>query len=286
MENNMNSAAKIISFLLSLCLTIMGYTDNGGKVNYGAFEYIGSNYYTGTDSFSSAQGITNDGEYLYCTGSVTPLFFTGLTKIDIQTGEIIAKNEKAMPTELSRQTFNHLGGVSYYDGKLYAAIEDAGRKHPCIGVFSAETLEFTGQYKILEEDIQPKGNLPWCAADKDKGVLYTGISRGCTFVNVLDINTLEFIERIELDASLYKTQGAEVYDGKIYISCNDTTSEKHIYAVDIETGTTEVVMERTTGTSIVESEGITIYETEDGVFFRQIDVLYPFGMAIREYKMK
>ena len=42
-------------------------------------------------------------------------------------------------------------------------------------------------------------------------------------------------------------------------------------------------MERDARRNIVESEGITICPMEDGSFFHQLDVLYPFTLAIRRY---
>ena len=42
-------------------------------------------------------------------------------------------------------------------------------------------------------------------------------------------------------------------------------------------------MERDAGKNLVESEGITICPMADGSFFHQLDVLYPFTLAIRRY---
>ena len=64
--------------------------------------------------------------------------------------ELLDRMEKEMPEELKKQTFNHLGGCTYFEGKIYVAVEDMFRKHPCIAVFDADTLTFTGEYKILD----------------------------------------------------------------------------------------------------------------------------------------
>ena len=259
--------------------------DTGGAVTKGPGRLLDTRYYTGTDCFAGGQGVTNDGKFYYCAGTVAPLHYNGLMKIDIATGDIVCKRGRYLPPELAEQGFNHYGGCTYFEGKLYVAIEDRHRMHPCIGVFNAQTLLFTGRYRILGGDIQPNGNLPWCAADHAHRLLYTGFFDHCEHINVFDIDTLELNRRIPLDRYVEKTQGGEMYDGKIYISCHDTWKRKHIYAIDPGTGHVETVMERTAGLNLVESEGMTITDGPTGPILHQIDIVYPFGMALRRYAL-
>lgn len=268
---------------MSIGRKILQLADTAGKVSFGASQPTGCLYLTGSDCFASAQGITTDGKYYYCTGTVLPLKFHGLTKIDCKTGVIVQKRDHYLPEELKKQGFNHYGGCTYFEGKIYVAVEDKQRAHPCIGVFSAENLEFTGEYQILGPEIQPNGNLPWCAADKENRLLYTGYFDGCDHINMFNIDTLELIKKIPLSRIVEKTQGGEMYGGLIYISCHDSWKKKHIYSIDPKTGKVLTVMERLTGGNLVESEGITILPMPDGSFFHQLDVIYPFGLVIRRY---
>lgn len=277
---------KIISMLLCLSLSLIGAIDNGGADALANAEYLGSKYYSGDDFRCSSQGITNDGEYYYTTGAVVALGFNGLQKIDIETGEVLLQNTDAMPEELKEQTFNHLGGCTYFEGKIYVAVEDMFRKHPCIAVFDADTLTFTGEYKILDESIQPNGNLPWCAVDPENRILYTGVSRDGEFVNALNIDTLELIEQKPIEHSLHRIQGAEFYKGLLYISCNDETKVKHVYSLDPDTGNIETVLERKAGTNSVEAEGVTVREAEGGIILDVLDVINSSNSAIRTYKLK
>lgn len=268
---------------MNCAVKILKKIDNGGKATYGKTRITGTRYFSGTDCFASSQGITTDGKYYYCTGTVLPLNFHGLSKIDINTGEIVLKKEHYLPEELKKQGFNHYGGCTYFENKIYVAIEDKDRAHPCIGVFSADTLEFTGQYKILGPEIQPNGNLPWCAADKENRLIYTGYFDHCDHINVFSIDDLNFIRSIPISRIVEKTQGAEMWGGLIYISCHDTWGLKHIYSIDPADGKVLTVMERDAGRNIVESEGMTICPMSDGSFFHQLDVIYPFGLAVRRY---
>ena len=258
--------------------------DCGGKATGGESRIAGNHYLTGKAFLSSAQGITNDGTYYYCTGAFVPMKKTGLTKIDMQTGEVVLMRDSYMPSELKIQNFNHFGGCTYFENEIYVAVEDRYRKHPCLAVFSAETLAFTGRYQILGPKIQPEGNLPWCAADKEHRLLYTGYFNHCENINEFDIDTLSFRRSIPISRVVEKTQGGEMWDGLIYISCHDSWRKKHIYRIDPQTGQVETVMERSAGPHIVESEGMTICPMEDGSFFHQLDVIYPFGVAIRRYE--
>ena len=278
---------RIVSLFLCLSLSFIAAIDNGGENTLENAEYLGSKYFAGSDARCSTQGITNDGTYYYTTGAVVALGFNGLEKIDMETGEVVLQNTNAMPKQLKKQSFNHLGGCTYFEGKIYVAVEDIMRKHPCIAVFSADTLQFTGEYKILGEEIQPNGNLPWCAVDEENRILYTGVSRGGEFVNALDIDTLELIEKRPIEHSLYRVQGAEFYDGLLYISCNDETKVKHVYAVDPESGEIQTVLERKSGTNSVEAEGITVRTNEDGSLLLDVlDVINSFNTALRTYKIK
>ena len=259
------------------------FFDLNGKSLTKPHKLIGTRYYTGTDFLSSAQGITNDGDFFYCTGTIVPLKYNGLSKIDIKTGEVVLKKEKYLPEELASQGFNHYGGCTYYDGKIYVAVEGKDRAHPCIGVFSADTLEYIGKSENLGNEIQPNGNLPWCAADKNSKLLYTGYFYDCDHINVFNIETLEFIKHISINRIIQHAQGAEMWGGKIYVSCHDTWPKKHIYSINPETGGVRLVMERDASKAVIESEGMTICPMDDGSFFHQLDVIYPFTLAIRRY---
>ena len=263
--------------------TIAKLLDFNGRPLTSGHRLVGSRYYTGTDFFASAQGITNDGAYYYCTGTIVPLKFNGLSKIDMLTGKVVMKKNAYLPEELAKQGFNHYGGCTYFENKIYVAIEDKDRAHPCLGVFSADTLEFTGQYRILGPEIQPNGNLPWCAADRENRLIYTGYFYDCKNINVFDIDTLDFIKHIPISRVVQHTQGAEMWGGLIYISCHDTWPKKHIYSIDPETGETKLVMERDASKAVIESEGMTICPMADGSFFHQLDVIYPSVLAIRRY---
>ena len=259
------------------------FWDKNGAVTAGSGRLLSTRYYTGKDALASAQGITNDGTFYYCAGTVLPLKFRGLSKIDMETGKVVLRRDNYLPEPLASEGFCHYGGCTYFEGRVYVAVEAPAPREPCIAVFDAKTLEFTGERHVLGPEYQPFGNLPWCAAHAEKRVLYTGFFRGCDFVNVFDIDTFAFMKHVVLDKKIEHAQGGEVHGGKIYLSCHDTWKKKHVYRVDPVSGEVSFVMERDASHAVIESEGVTVAKTPDGAFFHQLDVIYPGVLALRRY---
>ncbi len=108
---------KIISLIAAIMLMIVGFDERNLPSPDGA-EIIDKNTYVLFDYQVSSQGVTNDGEHFYFSGN------EHLGKADMQSGEIFLINTNAIPEELQAKGCNHIGGLSYYNGYVYAAVED------------------------------------------------------------------------------------------------------------------------------------------------------------------
>lgn len=117
------------------------------------------------------QGITTDGEYYYTSGSIAALNLTGLAKFTADDMEIVKSRVNPLPKECSRRGNNHIGGISYYNGKIYAPVEGGDEVYACIVVFDCETLKPTGEVYDLHNELYDDG-VPWCAVDPETGYLY------------------------------------------------------------------------------------------------------------------
>ena len=110
----------------------------------------------------SGQGLTTDGEYFYTSGSLTGISTSGLAKWD-KDGFVVLADYTAMPKDYRENlNLNHLGGMSYYDGKLYIAGEDSEDSNPHLMIYNAETLEFIKSYEMeyhQYKDLQSLTNL-------------------------------------------------------------------------------------------------------------------------------
>ena len=234
----------------------------------------------------SGQGLTTDGEYFYTSGSLTGISTSGLAKWD-KDGFVVLADYTAMPKEYRENlNLNHLGGMSYYDGKLYIAVEDSEDQNPYLMTFSAETLEFLNAYEMPQELLE--GSFPWCAVDAEKGYIYCSQFRDVNEIFVFDIETIEYSHSIKLSEQITRIQGGEVYDGLLYLSydAKDGNTD-YILTVDLETGEVKTLCERNIPAKCGnEAEGVTVYPMEDGSLIHVLDYDKAVGVYTRSYKLK
>ncbi len=247
---------KLISLISAIMILIVGASEKDLPSPTGA-EVMNVIRYVLTDKNYNNQGITNDGEYFYFSGT------KNMAKADIKTGEIFCVTMNAIPDELEEKGCNHIGGISYHDGIVYAAIEDGpDYLNSFIALYDAETLEYTGVYYELPHELHIEG-VPWCAIDAELGYLYTAEWSNATVLNVFKLDDMSLVKTVELSEPIDRIQGAEMYDGKLYMSCDEENDKKRVLSLDPVTGKVETVFERNIGKAF-EAEGITVYEDENG----------------------
>lgn len=210
------------------------------------------------------QGCTTDGEHFYFSGN----FF--LTKTTLDAGETLEKNIMAIPAPLLAKGCNHIGGISYHDGKIYAGVEDGSDYlNPYIVVYDAETLKYI-EYFRMPWELHVDG-IPWCAVDAPRGYLYTAEWSNAKQLNVFDLETMELVKTVPLSMELDRIQGAEMFDGKLYCSQDTKADGKKIFVVDPDTGEASLLFTRNVGAD-TEAEGMTVLPTEDGPVFCVMDL--------------
>lgn len=204
----------------------------------------------GIGAYFHSQGIATDGETLYFSSKTTII----RTESDAKT--LVNANYFAIPDELKELGIAHIGGMSFYNGYIYAGLEDSKVwDYPIVGVFDANTLELV-EYYILDAEKITRG-LPWVCVNPDNGYLYcTDHSKNPTKLFAFDTaNKMKLVDEIELKDSPYAIQGAEFYNGTIYAATNDDTQA--IYKINPETGGIEKHLDRNL-TSGSEGEGMTV----------------------------
>lgn len=259
--------------LIFACVTLLvNNSDIPEKDNY--LEPVSTTTYTLVDAFFHGQGITTDGEYYYFSSNI------GLLKTELDGETVVEQNLIALPSELMLLGCNHIGGISYYDGKIYATTEDSGSfEHLYMIAFSAHTLEPLYSKALPLENHE--NGAPWCAADSEKGVIYSARRDRFVELNAYDPNTLELLCTIPVTGEPHKIQGGEVYDGVLY--CSASRGNQEIFAVNLSTGEARVVLERNLNDG-AEGEGLTVLKGEDGAFFRVLDIAtLRLGSNLRSY---
>ena len=247
---------KLISLISAIMLLVVGADEKNLPLPDGA-EIISKNTYVLFDYQLTSQGVTNDGEYFYFSGN------KHLGKADMESGEIFLINTNAIPEELQAKGCNHIGGLSYYNGYIYAAVEDGpDYLNSFIVLYDAQTLEFSGTYYELPHELHIEG-VPWCAVDVERNYLYTAEWSNATVLNVFSLDDMSLVKTIPLSEPIDRIQGAEMFDGKLYMSCDEENDMKRIFTLDVETGAVKECFRRNIGKGF-EAEGLTVFADKNG----------------------
>lgn len=240
----------------------------------------------GPGAYFRSQGITTDGEYLYFSSKTT------LIKTEADGKTAVNSNLCTIPDNLKNDYgIKHIGGLSFYNGKIYAGMEDSKVfKNPIIGVFSAETLQLEKYYRLGETD--ESGNLiiqkgvPWVAVDPETGLLYcANHHKQPEKLLIFDTESdMKKVGELKLSDTVYSIQGAEFYSGTLFAATNDGTQS--IYTIDINNGECKKLTDRNL-TPGSEGEGMTIFIKDGKPVITAIDMGPLFVNAfVREYELK
>ena len=117
---------KITSFIrrsltlwFALIAWIGGSLSGDPYICSGNMEIANTLEYTYADGVSFCQGLATDGKIFYSIGCYKFLDYNAITKIDIETGEIIKRREMCLPKDLLLKGYSHLGDGCLYEGKPY-----------------------------------------------------------------------------------------------------------------------------------------------------------------------
>lgn len=282
----MDFFSTIISLLMSVCMLLTGFLDQGTPKHSANVELVREDKLVFTDAMYAGQGVTTDGEYYYTSGSLTALGVAGLAKWDADTMECVLTNGDAIPADYKAwYGCDHIGGISYYDGKIYAAVENEAEDFPLVITYDCETLELIDIF-IIEPDGLPDG-IPWCAVDAENGLLYCSPFNDVEYILAYDLETMELSHAIKLSRRVTRIQGGEVYADKLYLSYDaEDSNTDQILTVDISTGKVEKLCSRTVPSMAGnEAEGLTIYPMEDGTLIHVLDYDKTVGVYLRHYKV-
>ena len=282
----MDLILKIRKFIIYpiLMLTILFYPSAESTETA---QLISTDTFVLENAMTMGQGITTDGEYYYTSGSLAAVNFTVLAKYTVDGMEFVERNTSPLPAVCKNRGNNHIGGISYYDGKIYASVEGGDEVYACIVVFDAQTLKATGEIYDLPNELYEDG-VPWCAVDPATGYLYASIWGRTNVIHVYDVNdSMKSVKDITLSQTIKRIQGGEFYDGTLYLSqdTNDDTEFRTIFALDTQTGEISVAAVRNVGTEKIEAEGMTFTEGENGPIMHVLDYNRVVGVFVHHYNV-
>lgn len=279
---------NIIRYVLVLPLLLLTVLTTPEASSTDTAELISEDVFVFDQALIMGQGITTDGEYYYTSGAITALNLTALAKIDRDDMSVVDIAVNPLPDVCEDRGNNHIGGISYYNGKIYASVEGPDEGYPCIVVFDTD-LKATGQVYDLDLSEYDDG-VPWCAVDPQTGYLYASKWSDAKSIFVYDTaDSMKLIREISLkgEGIIDRTQGGEFHNGILYLSYDvkHDGNIKKIMAVDVATGEVTLAATRDVGTENLEAEGITFTCTDEGCTMDVLDYNKLIGVFIRHYKV-
>ncbi|RLE62038.1 MAG: hypothetical protein DRJ38_10345 [Thermoprotei archaeon] len=220
---------KIIYVLLALALVLQlsllysiasGYELWKPKPKIVSIDFINPKFY---------QGLATDGKRWIFSHR----YSLYVTKID-DYKSLLRENEDAIPSELKREGYDHLGDIEIYEGKIYAPLVDKLYTKPLIALYSADTLEYLGSIGPL-----PQRHMPWCTIDPSSETILSSEFNNVNEIYVYDMNG-NLIDKIELSETINRVQGGKLLGRHLYLTADDGGDT--IYKVDTETGEVEVFL--------------------------------------------
>ncbi|MCQ2462346.1 MAG: hypothetical protein MJ177_02935 [Clostridia bacterium] len=273
--------------MLTALITLITGAIQGTPADIEGAHLVNETQYVLEEAYVMGQGLACDENYFYTSGAISALYMGGLGKIDRKTGELVQKKMFALSTEFTSKGYDHIGGIAYYDGKIYAPVEDKEEKYPLVLIYDAETLEYTGTYYDCTVEYLDDG-IPWCAVDYDRGYLYTSTFHNAEEIVAYNLDDMTFSHIIPLSQPVDRIQSGAYLDGKLYLNLDPHNEDatKTVYSVDIETGGVSLVFTRNTSGIETETEGICVEKAKDGsVRFFIADYDKTVAMFLREYSI-
>jgi len=167
------------------------------------------------------QGLAEGGGYWYFSDRMALFKVEGFDKP-------IATLYPAVPDELRSEGYDHIGDVDYFNGYIYAPVEDVNYEKPIVIVYSAADFSVVKVIGPL-----PQSHMPWIALDSE-GRMYSSEFSDVNEIKVYDPEG-NLVETIKLNVSLQRVQGGCIYGDKYLILTTDDGGD-WIYAVNLETG--------------------------------------------------
>jgi glutamine cyclotransferase len=276
---------RYFNAIWGILVAIFGFfSKNLEPVKPEGFEILSNYTYIVDDAVYCGQGLANDGTYLYSSGAISSLYMTCLAKIDMNTGEFLLKKMSAVPEEFIKKGYDHIGDISYYNGFIYAPVEDLPEEFPLVLLYDAETLEYTGTYYELDPTYLPDG-IPWCTVDAENGYLYTSPFHDADNIVAFNLSDLSFSHLIPLSEQITRVQGGDFVDGKLYVNLDTSGQYREVKAIDVNTGEVSLVASRDMEGINIETEGLTISKDAEGnMIFHITDYDRLYTVYLRQYK--
>lgn len=278
---------KIVSFFTTLSIIFSYLLGFSAPAVSEPAKITGKDTMIGISALYAGQGITADENYYYTSGSVfNQKSGIGLQFIAKWTADGFKKvkvNYSPIPSANKKQYgCGHIGGISYYDGKIYAAVEGTDYSINFVYVYSADDLSLIETYNVSCNILDD--GIPWVAVDGENGLLYCSRWGDTDKLLKFNLSDMSPAGEVALSENISRIQGGEFYNGRLYLSKdNSHSTDESILCVDVKTGKVEPFFNLTMTNYDNESEDLTIYPRKDGSLFHVLNYDKLLGLNIMHY---
>lgn len=238
------------------------------------------------------EGLSHDDQYWYLSNQHF------LYKTTVEPMTIVMSNHDAIPDELKKRRFDHIGDIDVFEGNayyhqrvifsepilfagiIYGGFESSTESIGILAKWNATDLSFIGYTETTQN------GMPWVAIDPATRLLYSAVWNDCCSLQVYNVDTFEHVGVVTAPAGLPKEiQGGAFYQNDIYLAVNGNCS---IYQMNVATGDISFVLsDMPYQKHIYEMEGLTFWDLTS----KGLGVMHMYGnfekvleKGIRSYK--
>lgn len=217
------------------------------------------------------EGIAHDDAHWYFSNQHF-LYQTTVNPIAIEQA-----NHGAIPDELLKLTYNHIGDIDVLDGIIYGGLE-AKNGNGALAMWNTSNLQMI-KYKITEDP-----DMPWVAIDPSTRKLYSCKWGDTDHLRVYNLDTFESLGTHDMLPGVQlpkEIQGGAFYEGELYLATN---LEDAVWKLNLQTGSLDKVLTDGYPTHLYEMEGLTFWDLRE----KGLGVMHMYGnfMQVREKSVR
>jgi hypothetical protein len=257
------------AWIASIATLVVLAAPAGAAAKCTDWRLVGSDTFRAHDALLRSQGVTSVGQgWVFSWQGGLERTLDGYTPVAFAT----------LPAELALAGDNHIGDIDYYDGLIYAPVEDGDEyQAPHIALYDAKTLLYTGVSYPLDVAISEAG-VPWVAVDRRRELVYTAEwDMPHDRLNVFDVRMrfkrflpLRYPPSFGPGFHLSRIQGAKVFGHTLYATRDD--ADKTVFSIDLRTGDVTSLFALKPSVP-AELEGLAVRRTADGALLHVLIVM-------------
>lgn len=217
------------------------------------------------------EGLSHDDQYWYLSNQHV------LYKTTVDPMKIVTSNYHAIPEELSKRRYDHIGDIDVFEGIIYGGLESDREDNGILAAWNASDLSLI-KYKETNQS-----GMPWVAVDPNSRLLYSAVWNDCCELQIYNVDTFDFVGTLKGTSNLPpEIQGGAFYQNDLYLAVNGNCS---IYKMDITTGDLSFVLsDMPYQKHIYEMEGLTFWDLQH----LGLGVMHMYGnfMTVREKSIR